>query len=434
MTAHEGIYLKNLERPVRVTHLLCSGDTETDKMKYAEKFNKRKEAHIHLVWEEWFWDCLEFGGAYYFWLRNMTAADTLLKGRFDERKYQVSRPRPERKSLHESEWLLTYKSLANSCRYPDPVSPLPVQDSAPGSHRDSAIPVGDVNPLRRSKHAIPAGSFTVINNLSLDGEEEEMAVINKPVPAVTLQLWKKLLEPRGFEFEGGKLVRSPSKSKVRRSPPWTPTQPQPRLDLDRNRTGVEHGKEMDKDSIISSFRRVNSFAPVPVKGPTIRQPFRRNTTFPSVCLGEGRGGLRDPAQPEERSAVPTLFAGHTFRLLGEARCPNVRFAVENGGGLVTDDDTEEASFIIVRLIRYVSVLSDQVSILSRGSGSKLFRDEFDDHARSKYRTECWLEHSVFHERICEPNENVSFTPLTIATPVPGTFDSTALHVPTNLTI
>ena len=63
VTTHQGTYLKNLERPVRVTHLLCSGDIETEKMKYAEKFNKRKEAHIHLVWEEWFWDCLEFGGA-----------------------------------------------------------------------------------------------------------------------------------------------------------------------------------------------------------------------------------------------------------------------------------------------------------------------------------------------------------------------------------
>ena len=65
VTAHQGTYVKDLERPVRVTHLLCSGDTETEKMKYAEKFNKRKEAHIHLVWEEWFWDSLEYGGASY---------------------------------------------------------------------------------------------------------------------------------------------------------------------------------------------------------------------------------------------------------------------------------------------------------------------------------------------------------------------------------
>lgn len=62
LTAHQGIYVKNLERPVKVTHLLCSGDGETDKMRYAEKFNRGGEAQIHLVWEEWFWDSLEFGG------------------------------------------------------------------------------------------------------------------------------------------------------------------------------------------------------------------------------------------------------------------------------------------------------------------------------------------------------------------------------------
>jgi len=49
---------------VRVTHLLCSGDEETEKMHYARKFNERGEAGIKLVWEEWFWDSLGFGGAY----------------------------------------------------------------------------------------------------------------------------------------------------------------------------------------------------------------------------------------------------------------------------------------------------------------------------------------------------------------------------------
>lgn len=62
LTAQQGVYVKNLERPVKVTHLLCSGDVETDKMRYAAKFNQKGEANIHLVWEEWFWDCLEFGG------------------------------------------------------------------------------------------------------------------------------------------------------------------------------------------------------------------------------------------------------------------------------------------------------------------------------------------------------------------------------------
>ena len=72
--------MKNLERPVRVTHLLCSGEEETDKMVYADKFNKQGEANIKMVWEEWFWDCLEFGG------------------RFDEDNYLVTKPRPQRRT------------------------------------------------------------------------------------------------------------------------------------------------------------------------------------------------------------------------------------------------------------------------------------------------------------------------------------------------
>lgn len=65
LTAAGGTYVKALERPVRVTHLLCTGDTETDEMRYAQKFNVTGEADppIQLVWEEWFWDALEFGGS-----------------------------------------------------------------------------------------------------------------------------------------------------------------------------------------------------------------------------------------------------------------------------------------------------------------------------------------------------------------------------------
>jgi hypothetical protein len=65
LTSRGGTYVKALERPVRVTHLLCSGEEETDKMRYAEKFNRAGEADppIQLVWEEWFWDCVEYGGS-----------------------------------------------------------------------------------------------------------------------------------------------------------------------------------------------------------------------------------------------------------------------------------------------------------------------------------------------------------------------------------
>ena len=62
LAANDGVYLENLERPVKITHILCSGGEETDKMRYARKFNQRGEANIHLIWEEWLWDSLEFGG------------------------------------------------------------------------------------------------------------------------------------------------------------------------------------------------------------------------------------------------------------------------------------------------------------------------------------------------------------------------------------
>lgn len=60
------------------------------------------------------------------------------------------------------------------------------------------------------------------------------------------------------------------------------------------------------------------------------------------------------------------------------------------------------------------------------SGSKFYRDELDAIERAKYRTECWLEHSVFLERICAPEDNVSFIPLGIPTPIPGVFESPRL--------
>jgi DNA replication regulator DPB11 len=100
--ANEGTYLKNLERPVKVTHLLCSGDEETDKMRYAEKFNSRGEAKIHLVWEEWFWDSLEFQ----------------VGGRFDEVKYTRTSPREENHRRSKRRYFRLYSRLLVRVRLP----------------------------------------------------------------------------------------------------------------------------------------------------------------------------------------------------------------------------------------------------------------------------------------------------------------------------
>ena len=160
LTRHGGAYLKSLERPVKVTHLLCSGDEETEKMIYAEKFNQRGEAKIHLVWEEWFWDSLDFGG------------------RFDESRYQVRRPRPERKSLAEA------------------ATPPPTSSAQPSELDEELAPL----PKERSPP----------QPQSFDDFEDEAASV-KIIPAVTLRVWGGLLQRRGYEVAGGEVIRSPSK-------------------------------------------------------------------------------------------------------------------------------------------------------------------------------------------------------------------------------
>lgn len=53
------------------------------------------------------------------------------------------------------------------------------------------------------------------------------------------------------------------------------------------------------------------------------------------------------------------------------------------------------------------------------SGSKYYSEEVDEDDRAKYRTECWLERCLSDDRICSPDDHISFTPLKVAIPVPG---------------
>jgi twin BRCT domain len=69
---HGGTFSKDLQIS-RLTHLLCGGDGDggtSEKIKIAMKYNEEQAkkavdaATIHIVWEEWFWDCLEFEGRF----------------------------------------------------------------------------------------------------------------------------------------------------------------------------------------------------------------------------------------------------------------------------------------------------------------------------------------------------------------------------------
>ena len=71
LTRHGGVFVKDLDVKAAVTHLLCGmdrppearGDAWTAKMHVACKYNTSAASRIQMVWEEWFWDCLECGGA-----------------------------------------------------------------------------------------------------------------------------------------------------------------------------------------------------------------------------------------------------------------------------------------------------------------------------------------------------------------------------------
>ena len=87
-------------------------------------------------------------------------------------------------------------------------------------------------------------------------------------------------------------------------------------------------------SIISKFRRANSFAPALNKEQML-QPF-------SV--------VRSASVPTPTHPSSGIFTGLKLCALGEAKSESVKRAVENAGGSLISDE-EGADYVIVRLLR-----------------------------------------------------------------------------------
>jgi len=173
-------------------------------------------------------------------------------------------------------------------------------------------------------------------------------------------LWSGLLERRGYQISDGEVILSPSKVKAGHdkkviNPPNPPHRPE-----------IPAG-----ESVISSFRRANSFA-VARDDPSSSRPipFKRAATSAAVFAaqnaqaGPSTSGLVPPqlGLPSKCDTVPAVasktsvparqfFAGMTFQVLGEAKTVTVRQAIEEHGGRISTDEEEEATFIIVRLVR-----------------------------------------------------------------------------------
>lgn len=71
-----GRYIEEIDNNTQLTHLLCGPDRGdgvlTAKMQAVEKLNRKRTGKaICLVWENWFWDCLEFKGMTYYLPRSL---------------------------------------------------------------------------------------------------------------------------------------------------------------------------------------------------------------------------------------------------------------------------------------------------------------------------------------------------------------------------
>jgi DNA replication regulator DPB11 len=270
----------------------------------------------------------------------------VLVGLFDEGKYLVSQPRPKPRMTS---------------------SPPPPPRSSEAPPELSSSP-GPSSPTRPS---------TPRDGPDGNGNEDEEQIISAPrLPHDTLRVWASVLGSRGFVVDGGKLTRSPTKRAVSiaktkgSSPQANKRRPSTREPDEDARGGVAR-------SLLSTFTRVNSFAPASadVSGP--KRAFRRAAT---LATNEGSkddslsflGGMRSisdnaragssnvAAQGEARTisgdetSSSQLFAGKRVITLGEARSATVRDAVERAGGkVISEDDIEadEADWIIVRLVR-----------------------------------------------------------------------------------
>ncbi|KAF8512497.1 hypothetical protein JB92DRAFT_2928157 [Gautieria morchelliformis] len=351
-----GVYLKSLN--ATATHLLCCVSDTSAKLKWTRDHNRTQSQtdQIRIVWEEWFWDCIEFGG------------------RWDESSYEITKARPARKfvsqiseTIGESSKLPTATlSQHTPLPYSIPTSTLLGDDTSEYGQtykqRDIGLRIFQHIVQKRSYFESDEGSHCSKNNSS--GHEQSQT--SSTVPNL--------------------------KSQTDHIP-----RPKPRIKPSNQMTDTH----ADSNSVLTrlSNHRAASFARSSSPPQHAPQPFRRIVS--SSC------GVAVAPQTSNRASMSSdsrLFTGYKFRAFGEAYGPTLREALEElGAQWLTEDEDQDADFFVVRLV----------------SGGMFWREEDDENERAKYRTECWVERCIFEERICDPNEHVTFTPLKISCPVEG---------------
>ncbi|KAL5525831.1 hypothetical protein ACEPAG_7168 [Sanghuangporus baumii] len=296
-----GTFIETFNKDIELTHLLCGPDRGentdqmglTPKMQYAVKHNETRAKKVHLVWDDWFWDCLEF------------------KGILDEKGYLATGPRPPRRIRRE----------------PSPLV-LPITSTA-----------------EQSKQRAPTPS----SQFDANTDAEETANV-KRMPEAAALLWESVLKKRGFEMKDGKLLRSPSKSSfLSREGSQIPLSPSHNHDEPATSSRT-------KSSLTAAFKRTKSFAAKTAGPDATKSAFQRALSTPAVATENRQvsATISGSLALQGRNQIPEgeliLFAGLRFRALGEASGPKLTEALELRGGAVIVDADAEVDFIVVRLV------------------------------------------------------------------------------------
>ncbi|EJD06504.1 uncharacterized protein FOMMEDRAFT_165286 [Fomitiporia mediterranea MF3/22] len=298
-----GTFVETLGKDAEITHLLCGPDRGDNvgekgisaKMQFVMKANRTATTKVHLVWEDWFWDCLEF------------------KGILNEKEYVATGPRPQRRMMPE-------------------YSPL-------------------VAPIASSAEQIDRRAPIISPALDISQDVEEIANVRR-VPEATTRLFENMLRRRGYEVKGGKVLRSPTRPRI--SNPLGGYLERSSTDRVDQRLAVDFASSRAESSLAAAFRRTKSFAVKGDNSESSNVPLQHAASTSFVTSKQAASS----AMPifnlhTEDVSVPdgekNLFANLVFRTLGQANGPKLTAALELRGGTVVDDPEAQVDFIIVRL-------------------------------------------------------------------------------------
>ncbi|PSR88716.1 hypothetical protein PHLCEN_2v5067 [Hermanssonia centrifuga] len=291
VTKEGGTYVKNIERPVKVTHLLCSTglDEISEKMKYAEKFNSRKEANISMVWEDWLWDCFSAKAA-----TSPPSTPPLERDSAQPEDRGSSQPRQYNNSEsheHEEEELVSLKRV--------PAVTLQIWGGML-KHRGFEVTAGKLvrSPSKSQAPPLPA-------HLEKDSPTKSRP---KPKPLTRDKEGSMLAS---FRRSHSFAPATKDTSTQRRPFGRMPTLPDAAL-------STSIGEEAEQGRPVASSSR------------------------PSLI-----------AEDSSKELKSGIFSEKIFRVVGEARCQTVKLAVEEAGGkFVPEDSDESVDYVVVRLVRY----------------------------------------------------------------------------------